>query len=422
MLQKVTIMVVDKWISHVRRHTNLPVQLVLPDGTSLDLGEFSKPKIIIKPRDLSIFNRLQSGGLDALGEAYVDGHLDVVGDIGDIIDLAYQLAALPAAEPSALTKVLAKTHRYVHTKAEDRAAIEYHYDVSNTFYSRWLDKNMLYSCAYFPTGEEDLDGAQLAKIDHILSKIRLQSGQALLDIGCGWGALVIRAAQQYGARCVGVTLSRQQYDYATARVLALGLSDLIDIRLQDYRDVTGQFDRITSVGMFEHVGLDNLPAYFAKVNALLKTDGVVLNHGITSTRHDSSSTAHGGGNFIDKYVFPQGELPHLSLAIQAMQQGGLEVFDVENLRRHYARTLELWSQRFEAQGDLLRQEVGEKRYRIWRVYLAACAYAFDIDNVAIFQIVASKAGARSSQLPWSRLHIYGERRASSDAGTDGTAA
>jgi cyclopropane-fatty-acyl-phospholipid synthase len=406
LLQKTITLAIQKWTVHVRDHINVPLRLVLPDGESYDFGKFSHPKVIIKPRDLSVFAKLSGGGLDALGEAYVKGQIDVDGHIDDIIEVAYQIASVPAAEPSALAKLLGTTHRYLHSKEEDLAAIAYHYDVSNLFYSRWLDTCMVYSCAYFPNGDEDLDTAQQAKIDHVLTKIRLQPGQTLLDIGCGWGALVIRAAAKFGARCVGITLSEQQFEYATARVRALGLSERVEIRRQDYRDVTGEFDRITSVGMFEHVGLNNLPAYFTKVASLLRNDGVAMNHGITSTRHDGGSTPYGGGNFIDKYVFPKGELPHLSLAIQAMQQGGLEVLDVENLRRHYARTLRLWSQRFEANSHELRREVGEKRFRIWRVYLAACAHAFEIDNIAIFQMVSGKAGMKAAQLPWNRQYMY----------------
>ena len=217
---------------------------------------------------------------------------------------------------------------------------------------------------------------------------------------------MIRAAQKFGARCVGVTLSQNQFDLATARVKAAGLSDRIEIRLQDYRDVTGQFARITSVGMFEHVGRKNLPSYFAQVNKLLTEDGVVMNHGITSTDPGSGETSHGGGEFIDKYVFPDGELPHISLALQAMQEGGLEAFDVENLRRHYAQTLRIWSDNYEAQTDKVRQLIDEEKYRIWRVYLAGCAYAFENDDVAIYQIIGRKAGRLASTLPQSRRYIY----------------
>lgn len=265
----------------------------------------------------------------------------------------------------------------------------------------WLDPNMVYSCAYFENGDEDLASAQLKRIDHILTKIQLQPGQTLLDIGCGWGALVIRAAEKFGARCVGVTLSENQFRLANERVKAAGLADRVEIWLQDYRDVAGQFDRITSVGMFEHVGCKNLPAYFKRVRELLADDGVVLNHGITSTDPSGGEASYGGG-----------ELPHISLALQAMQEGGLEAFDVENLRRHYARTLRLWSENYEAQSAKARELVDEEKFRIWRVYLAGCAYAFENDDVTIYQIVGRKAGRPAETLPWSRRYIYEDETAS----------
>ena len=256
------------------------------------------------------------------------------------------------------------------------------------------------------SGDETLDEAQIKKIDHILTKIRLQPGQTLLDIGCGWGALVLRAAQKYGARCLGVTLSQNQYELATERVRAAGLQDQIEIRIQDYRDLTGQFDRITSVGMFEHVGRKNLPGYFRRMHDLLADGGVAMNHGITSSDTAGGESSMGGGDFIDRYVLPQGELPHISLALSAAQDGGLEALDVESLRRHYARTLEHWAERFEANGETIRAMVGEKKYRIWRVYLAGCAHAFDADEISIFQTVLQKAGKSATTIPWSRRYIY----------------
>jgi cyclopropane-fatty-acyl-phospholipid synthase len=280
--------------------------------------------------------------------------------------------------------------------------------VSNAFYAQWLGEGMVYSCAYFEHGDESLDEAQLKKIDHILRKIRLQPGQRLLDIGCGWGALVLRAAQQFGAQCVGVTLSQNQFDLARERVRAAGLEDRVDIRLQDYRDVhDAPFDRITSVGMFEHVGLEHLVGYFGHIRRLLKPDGWVMNHGITSTDAFDGETSLGGGHFIDRYVFPRGELPHISTVLRTLQEGGLEAFDVENLRRHYQRTTQLWSAAFEAHSAGIRPLVDEKRWRIWRIYLAGCAWAFENDEVALYQVLCRPSGQAAAGLPWSRNWMYG---------------
>jgi cyclopropane-fatty-acyl-phospholipid synthase len=223
---------------------------------------------------------------------------------------------------------------------------------------------------------------------------------------CGWGALVIRAARRFGVKCIGITLSEQQFELAQQRVQEEGLTDLVTICLQDYREVTGTFDRITSVGMFEHVGIDNLPAYFRRIRYLLADGGVAMNHGITTTEADSREAPRGGGTFIDKYVFPAGELPHLSLALRAMQAGGLEAIDVENLRRHYVRTLEIWAAEYERHAEHIRELIGETKYRIWRVYLAGCAHAFAVDNVSIYQIVCHKAGQPVTSLPWSREYMY----------------
>ena len=264
----------------------------------------------------------------------------------------------------------------------------------------------MYSCAYFEQGDEDLATAQQKKIDHILNKIALQPGQRLLDIGCGWGALVIRAAQQYGANCVGITLSAQQRIWATERIKMLGLENQISIQLLDYRDVCGQFDRITSVGMFEHVGIKNLPLYFAKLSQLLADDGLIMNHGICTTNTDHRTARYGAGEFIAQYVFPHGELPHVGTVLLAMQDGGLEALDVENLRRHYARTCTHWAYNFERNDDLIRSLVDDKTYRIWRVYLAGCAHAFEHDWVSLYQVLCGKAGMTSNQLPWSRRYMY----------------
>ncbi len=397
------------WVAKLRKKADLPVMVQFGEkdekhtGGGLKLGDFDRPLVTIRLRKASAVTRLLAPSLDSLGEAYVEGLIDVDGSVADILDLAHRMAVVGSKTESRLTRI---ARSFKHTKKSDKEAIQYHYDVSNEFYQTWLDPRMVYSCAYFENGDETLEEAQLKKIDHILSKVQVQPGQRLLDIGCGWGALVIRAAQKFSARCVGVTLSQNQFDLATERVKAAGLQDRIEIRLQDYRDVDGQFDRITSVGMFEHVGLNYLEAYFAQIRKLLTDDGWVLNHGITSTDANNGETTHGAGRFVDRYVFPQGELPHISTVLRTMQAGGLEALDVENLRRHYMRTTQLWSQAFEANAEKLRAMVDERRWRIWRIYLAGCQWAFDNDEISLYQVLCSKSGRPSGGLPWSRSWMY----------------
>jgi cyclopropane-fatty-acyl-phospholipid synthase len=392
------------WSAGVRDKMSfpLPLRVILWNGQQLDFSS-EPPRVTIRVPSRSAVRYLLSPSLYNLGSAYVEGAIEVSGRAADMIAVVNALAKTSLKPHGVFGRAM---RSFVHTREKDAEAIRYHYDVSNEFYRAWLDPGMVYSCAYFETGEEDLATAQLKKIDHILAKIDLQPGQSLLDIGCGWGALVIRAAQRFGARCVGVTLSENQAQLAREQVERAGLQHLVEIRLQDYRDVTGQFDRITSVGMFEHVGVQHLPEYFSRINALLAPGGVVMNHGLTTTDVDSRGTPYGGGEFIDRYVFPHGELAHLSTVIRTMQQGGLEVRDVENLRRHYARTCSIWTDNFEANAERIQQLTDPKRFRIWHVYLAGCTYAFNHDWISLYQIVCCKAGQEPSALPWSRRYMY----------------
>lgn len=391
-----------QWVEDIRNRSALPLRLELWNGQQFDFG-VGHPDVTIRVPHFSAINYLLTPSLASLGEAYVEGKIDIEGNAKAIIRIGSALAGQVHGTASTLSHIV-KTVR--HNKQEDAEAIRYHYDVSNAFYQSWLDQNMVYSCAYFENGDEDLAVAQIKKIDHILTKIQLKPDNTLLDIGCGWGALVLRAAQQFGAKCVGITLSRNQYEFARERVEQAGLADRIEIRLQDYRDLTGNFDRITSVGMFEHVGLNHLPDYFTKIRTLLTEDGLAMNHGITSTDPDSGETAYGGGEFIEKYVFPHGELPHIGLVLKTMQEGGLEVLDVENLRRHYAQTCSIWADNFEAHANQIRMLTDDKHYRIWRVYLAGSAHAFTNDWISLYQVVCTKAGRNASALPWSRKFIY----------------
>ncbi len=388
----------------MRGQIALPLRIELWNGQRVDFSS-EAPSVTIRLPRASAARYLLTPSLANLGRAYVEGAIEVSGAARDMIAIVNALARASLKAEGRFTRLARGAG---HARHQDAAAIRYHYDVSNAFYAQFLDPAMVYSCAYFEHGDETLAAAQLKKIDHILTKIRLQPGHTLLDIGCGWGALVLRAAQRYGARCVGVTLSENQCALARERVAQAGLAHLVEIRLQDYRDVHGQFDRVTSVGMFEHVGLKHLPDYFAAIHRLLAPEGVAMNHGITSTDPHNRRTPYGAGEFIGRYVFPRGELGHVGQVLQAMQQGSLEALDVENLRRHYARTCAIWSDNFEANGAEIRRLAGERRFRIWQVYLAGCSYAFEHDWISLYQIVCGKAGRPPTALPWSRHYMYGQ--------------
>ena len=392
------------WSAGMRGKLRVPLRIELWNGQRFDFST-DAPRVTIHVPDPAALRYLLSPTLYNLGKAYVEGAIGVSGRANDMIAIVNALAA-HSTQPRGRWRRVARA--LVHTRALDAAAVRYHYDVSNEFYAAWLDPAMVYSCAYFENGDETLAQAQEKKIDHILRKIDLRPGQELLDIGCGWGALVIRAARDYGARCIGITLSEKQADMARAQVQRAGLRNKVEIRVQDYRDVSGQFDRITSVGMFEHVGTSHLTAYFRKVNNLLTPDGVAMNHGITTTDVDSREAPYGGGEFIQHYVFPHGELVHLGGVLRAMQEAGLEARDVENLRRHYARTCALWTENFEANSERIGQLTDGKRFRIWHVYLAGCSYAFSHDWISVYQIVCGKAGRDPSGIPWSRRFMYAQ--------------
>jgi len=393
---------VEKAIDGLRAH-GLPLAIELWNGKRYQLS--GDTTVTLRIPGAGALKYFIGADLAKLGEAYVEGHIDVDGPIREVLRAAEGLSRFLGGDKKGRRPRLLN----LHTRARDASAIQYHYDVSNEFYALFLDREMVYSCAYYKTGDEDIHTAQAQKLDHICRKLRLEPGDRFLDIGCGWGALVRWAAKHYGVDATGITLSRNQHQLANERIAAEGLSERCRVLLQDYRDVPGEavFDKISSVGMFEHVGLKNLPVYFGAIHRLLKDGGIAMNHGITAIDPDSRAVGLGGGEFIGKYVFPHGELPHLSLALREMAAAGLEVMDVETLRLHYARTLWQWSARLEANLEAARAHTEEKRVRIWRTYLAGCAHAFEKRWVTIQQVVVTKTGdPRANPLPWTREHLY----------------
>jgi cyclopropane-fatty-acyl-phospholipid synthase len=391
----------NKAIEKLAAQARFPLQVKLWNGRSVTLAP--NPTVTIEIPDASALRFFVPPDLNKLGEAFVEGHIRAEGSIHELFRFAGELSRGVAATTSAGFHFLRR-----HSKARDRKAIRYHYDVSNEFYSLFLDRRMVYSCAYYRDEADSLDEAQVRKLDHILTKLRVKPGESFLDIGCGWGALIVRAARK-GARARGVTLSENQFEYVRDLIRAEGLEDRCTVELRDYRDLpeSEPFDKIASVGMFEHVGLKQLPGYFRKMCALLKDDGLALNHGITSSDVESRQTENGAGAFIDRYVFPDGELPHVSLALREMAAAAFEVVDVESLRRHYARTCHEWADRLESNRARAIAVAGEKRFRIWEIYLAGCAYAFTEGWINIYQALACKAGAgRSVPLPLTRDYMY----------------
>ena len=303
-------------------------------------------------------------------------------------------------------EVIDANEAHKHSRLSDRAAISFHYDVSNAFYKLWLDEQMVYSCAYFETPQDSLEQAQLNKLDHVCRKLRLKPGERFLDIGCGWGAMVCWAAQHYGVKAHGITLSQRQFDCATERVKHLGLQDLVTLEMRDYRDVEGEsvYDKISSIGMFEHVGLANLPVYNATVMRLLRPGGLFLNHGITHDEEGWHPTLD--AEFINRYVFPGGELDTISNILRGMEHAAFEIHDVENLRIHYAMTLREWVKRLEANHDAALNYVSEDAYRVWRFYMAACAMEFEAEGTGIYQVLASKRGTKQLPVPLTRRDLY----------------
>ena len=414
-----------------------PPNVELADGTPLFRAHAS-PRATIVARSFGALRSLVLGaGSDAAARAVIEGDLDVRGDVEfaiaqvENVDAHLRLKDRVALASLALRLPKAsRTRRHVegraafhgrgrkHSLRRDKAAVRYHYNVSNDFFAMWLDRELVYSCAYFRDDANSLDRAQLDKLDLICRKLRLRAGERLLDVGCGWGSLVRFAAREYGARTVGITLSEKQAEYARRRVAEERLERSCTIELRDYRELgpLGRFDKVASVGMVEHVGASMLQTYFRSVFEALEPGGLFLNHGITSQRARTAGIRRAferlfpkKSKFIERYVFPDGDLEHIDTVIEGAEAAGFEVRDVENLREHYARTLRHWVRRLEAREHDARALVGDETYNVWRFYMAGSAHGFSIGRMGIHQTLLVKPWQNgNTTLPLTRADLYRE--------------
>lgn len=364
------------------------------DGEEIILGNEKNRFRIIFHEPLSITDILTNPSV-TLGEAYMHKQIDIDGNIKDVIAAIYN-------NPKSFLRYKGKFSKLVKTAnnslKKNKENVCYHYDIGNDFYQLWLDKSMTYSCAYFKTEEDTLEQAQRNKVDYILKKLNLKEGQTLLDIGCGWGEIILSAARNYKVKSLGVTLSSEQMEKVNQRIKEEGLDHLAQVQLIDFRHIKNQsFDRILSVGMIEHVGKDHLHEYFTNINHLLNEGGISLLHCITSLK--------GGTNrWIDKYIFPGGNLPTVAELIRYMSEESFHILDLESLRRHYDKTLDHWAQNFETSLPEISKTKDETFIRMWRLYLNSCAASFHCGNIDIHQFVFSKGIA--DEIPWTRSYLY----------------
>ncbi|GHW00708.1 cyclopropane-fatty-acyl-phospholipid synthase [Lactobacillus nasalidis] len=378
---------------------NIPVKVNYWDGKS-DLYGDGDPEVTITFNEKVPVKDITSNASLALGEAYMDKKIDISGSLQKLLTAAYE-SSESFMRNSKFRRFLPKQN---HSERQSVSDIQSHYDVGNDFYKLWLDDTLTYSCAYFTDGNTtDLKQAQLAKVHHILDKLHPEKGKSLLDIGCGWGTLMLTAAREYGLKVTGVTLSEEQYYLVRKTIEEEGLQDLAEVKLTDYRELGDQqWDYITSVGMFEHVGQENMGLYFKDVARYLKTDGVALIHGITRQQGGATNA------WINKYIFPGGYVPGLQEMVGHIVENGMQLADIEMLRRHYQRTLEIWDQNFNAHRSEIQEHFGERFTRMWDLYLQACAASFESGNIDVMQFLLTK-GPSGKNLPLTRDYMNGRQ-------------
>ncbi len=419
-------------IGMVADQLDLDASVRLWDGSRVPLGRDVKGPFEISIAGPGVIGALlRRPSLDNIIRHYIDGLIDFRG--GTLIDFGLQLergrrsAKLKGLSKLTLLRSLSSFLLEPATKPQDahgfdgeitgrsqkkrdnKAFVQFHYDLSNDFYALFLDPEMVYSCAYYTDWQNDLATAQYDKLEMICRKLRLKPGDRFLDIGCGWGGLVCHAARHHGVMAHGITLSQEQLDFAREKVARLGLGDKITLELKDYASVEGKFDKIASIGMYEHIGLANIPKYMGKVRSLLTEDGLFLNHAISRRAPKQSwrgRRMRPEQRAIAKYIFPGGELDDIGHSAVAMERAGFEVNDIEAWRLHYARTCRLWCERLTAEREKAIAYVGEEKYRIWVVYLAGVSLAFTRGTLRIYQTLASRNAKGPSPLPPTRADLY----------------
>ena len=403
----------------------VPVALQLPAGQRVGANGAA---VTLAFKDWSSLATMAAGQIGRLAEDFVEARVQMQGPMREVMAVAAGLLpGSPAAGGSNTgwwTSIMRRARSLAaHSPHKDAEQIQFHYDVSDAFYALWLDPRRVYSCAYYRDADMTLAQAQEAKLDHICKKLMLQRGERFLDIGAGWGGLLLWAAERYGVRGTGITLSKNQHAHVQQEINRRGLAGQVEMHLLDYRDLPEDqpFDKIASVGMFEHVGSANMPAYFGKINRLLRPGGLVLNHGITAGAPGHDQLGAGMGEFIEKYIFPGGELLHVSQVLRETALAGLEMVDTESLRPHYARTLWAWSDALESHLDAALASLSgagadaDKILRAYRLYLAGSAMSFEQGWISLHQMLSTRpdgslntgsmVGAQSVY-PFNRVGMY----------------